>query len=89
MQSKDAEEVYISLLDVVDDTGNGKIKPASLQTLTLQSPGKPVAASDEPFIFKAQSANDVARPKELPWSKASKQIKSPSLRLHHGGLSSC
>ena len=84
LQSKDAEETYIPLLDVVDDTGDGNIKPADLQTLKLQSPTKSATSTEEPFVFKAQSADDAARPKTLPWSKASKKIKSPSLRLHHG-----
>lgn len=88
LQANNEEEAYISLLDVVDDKGDGDLKPAGLQNLAIQDIASPVASSNETFVFKAQSADDNSQPKELPWSKASKQIKSPSLRLHHGQLPS-
>lgn len=84
MQGKgEEEEAYIPLLDVIDDSGKGELKPES------------VADVAQPFVFKAQppsqNGSEKDEPstsgrKDLPWSRASKQIKSPTLRLHHGRL---
>lgn len=85
MNLQDAKDAvaYIPLLDVVSDTGGDNIFPKK-----LTDPAQDVTVTSEPFVFTAtgndQEEPSSSAPKELPWSMASKKIKSPTLRLHHG-----
>ena len=78
MQENGTEEVFISLLDVVDDSGDGTLKPEK-----LGDDRHPAAVPPQPVDHSATEA-PASEPKQLPWSRASKQIRSPTLRLHHG-----
>lgn len=64
----------------MDDKGGGDIKPEKL------------ADAIEPLAEMGTAINDrgaagepsTSGRKDLPWSRSSQQIKSPTLRLHNG-----
>ena len=71
------EEAYISLLGVVEDT---------VKTLPDARAPEPEEGAPDSLGNAAQEGILTTERKELPWTRSSRRIKSPSLRLHNGGL---
>jgi hypothetical protein len=74
------EEAYISLLDNTEDAGEPKVEEGA------KSVEVPPELPNGNNAAAAESEAAVLGRKELPWTRSSKQIRSPSLRLHNGGF---
>jgi len=74
------EEAYISLLDVTEDTG----KPDSTASEKEEPKPADIAPAFPNSSRPPQEEASTTGRKELPWTRSSCRIKSPSLRLHNG-----
>lgn len=69
------EEQFISLLDVLEDDNKAAPKLEELKPSEPESRSNPAQANVDVGSFDKM---------ELPWVRASRDITSPTLRLHNG-----
>ena len=72
------EEVFISLVDTVEEATPAVVQPVAVTPPPAPSMGAP--AADCGADDTATASGSV----ELPWVRATMQISSPTLRLHNG-----